>query len=44
MVSLASGRMSVFVFALSMLVGMTIVRWMRGPSRATMLPEAADAQ
>jgi len=41
-VSLASGRTSVFVFVLSMLAGMILIRWIRGMSRATMKPEAAE--
>jgi uncharacterized membrane protein YedE/YeeE len=41
-VSLASGRMSVFVFVLSMLAGMVLVRWMRGARRASMMPQAAE--
>ena len=41
-VSLASGRMSVFVFVLSMLAGMMLVRWMRGARRASMMPQAAE--
>jgi len=41
-VSLASGRPSVFVFVLSMAAGMILVRWMRGPSRASMAPRAAE--
>lgn len=41
-VSLASGRPSVFLFVLSMLAGMILVRWIQGTSRATMTPEAAE--
>jgi uncharacterized membrane protein YedE/YeeE len=41
-VSLASSRMSVVVFVLSMLAGMILVRWMRGASRASMMPKAAE--
>lgn len=41
-VSLASGRAGVFVFVLSMLAGMMLVRWMRGASRASMAPRAAE--
>jgi len=41
-VSLASGRMSVFIFVLSMLAGMILVRWMRRPSRASMSLRAAE--
>jgi len=40
--SLASGRMSVFVFVLSMLAGMILMRWMRGASRASMLERVAE--
>lgn len=41
-VSLASGRMSVFVFVVAMLAGMGSVRWMRGARRASMMPQAAE--
>ena len=41
-VSLASGRTSVFIFVLSMVAGMILVRWMRRPSRASMAPKAAE--
>jgi len=41
-VSLASGRTGVFVFVLSMLAGMMLVRWMRGASRASMSLRAAE--
>jgi uncharacterized membrane protein YedE/YeeE len=41
-VSLASGRIGVFVFVLSMILGMIFVRWMLGASRASMAPRAAE--
>ena len=41
-VSLASGRMAVVVFVVSMLVGMMLVRWMRGGSRASLPSLAAE--
>ena len=41
-VSMASGRMSVFIFVLFMLAGMILVRWMRRPRRASMSLRAAE--
>jgi uncharacterized membrane protein YedE/YeeE len=41
-VSLASGRIGVIAFVLSMLAGMILVRWMQRASRASMLPGAAE--
>jgi uncharacterized protein len=41
-VSLASGRRDVILFVISMLVGMTAVRWMRSSRSATMRPAATQ--